>query len=350
MTVEEAAARGPFGVGLRTLEMVDETRPTEANREFAGSPTREMQVDIWYPVAPGAADDGEGPVDASGGPYPLIVFAHGYSSFRFQSASYLRHLASHGYVVAAPGFPQTRADSPGGPRMYAVLDQPGDVGFVIDELFAMDGDEASFLFEAIDEERVGLTGHSGGGLTSMITAYGPLRDERVDAVVPISPVGCLLPPDIAEGVSVPAMIVGGSIDGLVGPVSIRDAYEAASAPKYFVNIIGAEHIRFGDFDLADSEVGDVLGRTSRGDITGDLIRFAQGIGGDATACLEREDGTDALIEGEQQRTLLRTVALPFFDAYLKNDQGALRFLDETLPTLDGIRFESELIDVEQGGD
>ena len=348
MTVEEASSRGSFGVGLRTLEMVDESRPTEPNRDYPGSPQREMQVDVWYPVAAGAADDGDGPVDASGGPHPLIVFAHGYSSIRNQSASYLRHLASHGYIVAAPGFPQTRLDSPGGPRLYATLDQPADVSFVIDELFAMNADDESFLNGAIDEDTVGMTGHSGGGLTTMITTYGALRDERIDAALPISPVGCLVPPDIADGVSVPAMIVGGSIDGLVGPTSIKKAYEAASAPKYFVDVVGAEHVRFGDIDVPDSELGNVLETASQGDISGDALRFAEGIGADPVACLEQVDGTDDLISAERQRELLRTVSLPFFDAYLKEDPAALRFLEDTLPTLDGIRFESELTTAEEG--
>ncbi len=340
-TVEEAAARGAYGVGLRTLDMVDPSRPTAPNRDYAGSPQREMQVDVWYPVAAGTPDDQDGRLDASGGPYPLIVFAHGYSSLKNQSASYLRHLVSHGYVVAAPGFPQTRLDAAGGPRLYATLDQPEDVRFIIDELFAMSSDATAFLSGAIDQELVGMTGHSGGGLTTMITAYGPLRDERIDAVLPISPVGCLVPPDIAVDASVPAMIVGGSIDILVGPASIKKAYEAASAPKYFVEVVGAEHVRFGDIDIADSQLGDILGETSQGAITDDLIRFAEGVGADPTVCLDRADGTDELISADRQRELLRTVSLPFFDAYLKGDAAAQRFLEDTLPTLTGIRFESE---------
>ena len=39
---------------------------------------------------------------------------------------------------------------------------------------------------------------------------------------------------------------------------------------------------------------------------------------------------------------MRIAATPFFDAYLKGDAGALRFLTETLPTFDGIRFQSTL--------
>lgn len=336
------AARGPYGVGVRTLEMVDTSRPTEPNREFEGSPQREMTVDVWYPTAAGSVDGSERPLEAAEAPYPLIIFVHGYSSIRNQSASYLQHLASHGYVVASPGFPQTRLDTPGGPRLYAVLDQPADVSFVIDELLAMNDEPSSLLSDAIDGEWIGVTGHSGGGLTTMITAYGERRDDRVDAIVPISPVGCTLPADIADRVTVPAMVIGGSVDRLVGPVSIYDAYEAASAPKYFVDVIGGDHVRFGDFASSDIELGDqVLEILSRGDIIPDLIRFTESVGGDPAACLDRAFGDEELISADRQREILRTAALPFFDAYLKQDEAALRFLNETLPSLPDIRFESE---------
>lgn len=340
MTVEQASLPGQHGVGLRTLQMVDESRPTEPNREYAGSPQREMDVDVYYPVADDD-DNGDGLLDLDGGPYPLVIAAHGYGSPRDQLKLYIQHLVSHGYVVAAPGFPQTALDSPGGPRLYATADQPADVSFVIDELFAMSADADSFLHGAIDEEHVGMTGHSGGGLTTMITTFGPRRDERIDASVAISPVGCLVPPDIGQGANVPIMIVGGSVDVLVGPASIYKAYEAAGVPKYFVSVIGADHVRFGYADIPDTALPDILDTLSRGDITGDAIRLAQEIGADAASCLERTDGTDELISAERQRELLRTVALPLFDAYLKDDEGALSFLEQTLPTLDGIRFETQ---------
>ena len=50
-TVAEEAARGNFGVGVTTLSLIDISRPTEANREYPGSPQREMDVEIWYPAA-----------------------------------------------------------------------------------------------------------------------------------------------------------------------------------------------------------------------------------------------------------------------------------------------------------
>ena len=63
--------------------------------------------------------------------------------------------------------------------------------------------------------------------------------------------------------------------------------------------------------------------------------------GTTASCLQQSDEPDAPIAGARQRELLRTAAAPFFDAYLRDDAGAVRFLRETLPTVDGIRFETD---------
>ncbi len=342
-TLEQVANRGPYGVGVATFSLVDAARPTAPNREAPGTPDRRMDVEVWYPAAATAEapEQRDAALERSGGPYPLIIFAHGFSSLRRQSASYTQHLASHGYVVAAPGFPQSRIDTPGGPRISAVLDQPADVAFVIDEMLRRGAAGVGVFAGAIDANRIGMTGHSLGGLTAMLSAYGAERDARIKAIVPISPFGCVLPLDIAAGTSVPAMIIGGSRDRIVGPASIRAAYEAASVPRYYAEIIGADHIRFADFDTTDEKLGDVVSTASRGDAAGDAVKVAQALNGNVAACLGRTDATGELIAGDRQRELLRTLATPFFDAYLRGDTAAMRFLRETLPALSGIRLESD---------
>lgn len=346
ITVDAAANRGQYGVGVTTLDLDDTTRPTVANRDAPASPDRRMAVEVWYPAAPSTTspEQRDVPIDATGGPYPLIIFAHGFTAFRRQSASYMQQLASHGYIVASPDFPQSRSDTPGGPRISAVLDQPADVSFVIDEMLKRGAPSGSGPFSgAIDADKIGMTGHSLGGLTTMLTAYGPLRDPRIKAIAPISPVGCFLPPNAGAGVSLPVMVIGGSRERIVDPSTMRFAYDGASSPKYWVQIIGADHIRFADVNITDDQFGgaQALDTASRGDLVGDALKIAQATGADATKCLVHNPSSDELIEGDRQRELLRTVATPFFDAYLKGDAASLRFLRETLPTLPSIRFEAQ---------
>ncbi len=40
--------------------------------------------------------------DSTNGPYPVLVFGHGYSTEPDSYMSTLQHLASWGYIVAAP--------------------------------------------------------------------------------------------------------------------------------------------------------------------------------------------------------------------------------------------------------
>ncbi len=342
-TVAEMAERGPYGVGVVTLELVDASRPTEANRDYPGAPERALPTDVWYPAAASLAapEQKDAAPDATGGPYPLIIFAHGFSSIRQQSASYMRHLASHGYVVASTDFPGLHIASGGGPRLYHVLDQPADVSFVIDELQARDGEGGGPLAGLIDFEHIGMAGHSLGGLTTLLTVYGEGADPRIDAIAPISPPACLLPDGIADGSSMPVMVIGGSKEAIVSPSWIRYAYEVASRPKYYAEIIGANHIRFGDFDITDDQLPGVVDRASSGETLGDARRIAEALGSDPAACAQRETSAEELITGDRQRELMRVAATPFFDAYLKADAGALRFLRETLPALEGVRFQRD---------
>ena len=343
LTVADVSERGAYGVGVMTLELVDASRPTAANRDYAGAATRTLVTEVWYPAAPtvAAPEEKDAAAELSGGPYPLIVFAHGFSAFRRQSASYAQHLASHGYVVASPDFPGSNIAAAGGARLYAVLDQPADVSFVIDELLGREGESGWPLNGAIDGETIGMTGHSLGGLTTMLAAYGERRDPRIDAIVPISPPACFLPDGLAEGSSLPAMIVGGSKEIIVSPSWIRQAYEIASAPKYYADIIGADHIRFADLDITDDKLPDIVNQASGGTTVDDAGVIIQALGSDGARCLQRETSADELIAGDRQRELLRVAATPFFDAYLKHDASAMRFLEETLPAAEGIRLESE---------
>ena len=337
------AARGPYGVGVTTLNMVDGTRPTIANRGAPAEPDRKIDVEVWYPATSTAmSENRDAALDRSGGPYPLIIFAHGLGAFSRQSVEYTSGLASHGYIVAAPAFPQSRNGSAGGPRLAAVLDQPADVSFVIDQLLKLNLSGEGLFAAAIAPDRIGMTGHSLGGLTTLLTAHGSGRDARIKAIAPISPVGCLIGAGLVGDASVPTMVIGGSIERILEPAAIRRVYDEAKAPKYGVEIIGADHTRFADVDVSDTQLGaDIVARVAGGDLVADALKIAEATGAEAGSCLEHSDATDDAITGERQRALLRTVATPFFDAYLKSDPGAMRFLTETLPALDGIRFRSE---------
>ena len=90
-TSSELAAAGNHAVGVHTASvLVDPER------------NREIPISVWYPSEGEAgAVTPEGPL-AQNGPYPLIVSAHGLGDRPQSLAKLHEHMASHGFVIAAP--------------------------------------------------------------------------------------------------------------------------------------------------------------------------------------------------------------------------------------------------------
>jgi dienelactone hydrolase len=271
-----------------------------------------------------------------------VVFAHGYSGVRKQSASYCRHLASRGYVVASPDFPLSKLFAPGGPNVEAVLEQPGDVSFVIDCLLAANRSNGHPLRGAVDQTRIGISGHSLGGLTALLAAYGTRRDPRVRAIVTFAPHGWFVPSDLSRGTRVPAMVIGGTKDNVVNPASIRAGYDAASPPKWFVEIAGAEHMRFADVHFDDRIILWLFGwLPGFGRPQAGVGRVVRALGGDMKAWDHPVDTRPGKrISGRRQRELMRAYATPFLDAFLKEDEVAMSLLREMEGMAPEARIES----------
>ena len=335
---QDLTERGSFAVGVSTLTLVDESRPTDANRAYPGADTRTLVTEVWYP-AEGRTQPAElrdAPLDRSQAPYPLIVFSHGYTGVRRQSVSYTGHLASHGYVVISPDYPLSNGLAPGGARAGDVLNQPADVSFLIDSFLGFADEPGNPLEGAIDETAIGLTGHSLGGLTTILATFGPLADPRVKAALPLAPVSCLVGSQTYEDSHTPLLVVSGSDDQLVAFESARQAYDAANPPKYLLKLLGGNHMRFADTDMEDLPPGALA--TSGGEtFLEDSMRIAQATGADLTACPVAETSAQGLA-GDRQRELTRLFATAFFNHYLKADEGASHVLTtefaQTLPEVE----------------
>jgi len=338
---QDLTERGPFAVGVSTLTLVDESRPTDANGSYPGADTRTLVTEVWYP-AEGRTEASElrdAPLDSSQAPYPLIVFSHGLTGVRRQSTFYTEHLASHGYVVISPDYPLSNGLAPGGPRAGDVLNQPADVSFLIDSFLGF-SDEPGNQFEgAIDETAIGLTGHSLGGLTTLLATFGPLADPRVKAAVPLAPVSCLVGSQNYEGSHTPLLVISGSDDQVVAFESARQAYDDANPPKYLLTLLGGNHLRFADGDLPDFAPGtlETIGAT----FVEDGLRIIQATGADPAACPVAEAHPQTLA-GDRQHELTRLFATAFFDYYLKGDEGTSYVLTtEFAQTIPEVKLDVE---------
>src|SRR5207253_210206 len=87
---------------------------------------------------------------ATPGRHPLIVFAHGFALTPATYHHLLDAWAQAGYVVAAPVFPLTTANAPGGPDEADIVNQPRDMSFVITKLLAENARARGVLADRID--------------------------------------------------------------------------------------------------------------------------------------------------------------------------------------------------------
>jgi dienelactone hydrolase len=214
-------------VGLRVLRLVDHTR-VAVFRNGTRRP-RTLVTYVRYP--------------RSGGPFPLIVFGHGFALLPGVYAKLLEAWTRAGYVVAAPVFPVENEDAPGGPDESDLSNEPGDMSFVISRLLAASADPSSPLHGLIDPAGVAVAGHSDGAEAAFAIAYERhFLDRRVRAAVILS--GAELPPAaVAEGRSGPPLLaVQGTADQINPPEAAYALFHAAPRPKFLLRLLGAGHL------------------------------------------------------------------------------------------------------------
>jgi predicted dienelactone hydrolase len=291
----ELARLGPHGVGVRTTLLVETGVPDVLHMEKATHKAplidRKLVVEVWYPVAKTASAspvvysgtfEGQDakPVaftapgiavrDAApdpGGPYPLVVMAHGYSGTPVAMSWLAENLASKGYVVVAAH----HVDPPWGDKgafIGPALWRPLDIAFLAHTVQARAKiDDPIFGGGLIDPTHVALAGYSMGGygvltaggaglspLTASLampggylSAYarggpkaGELHIEGLKAVVAISPAGGAGFFSAWDGAGLrqltsPLLVIVGDQDktvGYAGPKAIFD--KAVKSPRYLL--------------------------------------------------------------------------------------------------------------------
>ncbi|MGD0452674.1 MAG: hypothetical protein ABSB69_03695 [Solirubrobacteraceae bacterium] len=243
-TGETVSPTPSFAVGLRVLRLLDRSRTIKL--KDGRSEPRTLVTYVRYPAlgAPGQADIPNAEPAIAGGPYPLVVFGHGFAVTPALYTSLLRSWASAGYVVAAPVFPLGSADAPGGPDEADVVNQPRDMSFVITSLLSLSRPDAGPLAGLVDPERIAVAGHSDGGETALAVAYSRrFHDPRVDAAVILSGAemsgvgGYRFTPG-----SPPLLAAQGTEDMFNEPKYTNAYFELAQRPKFLLRLLGAGHL------------------------------------------------------------------------------------------------------------
>ncbi|NQT85331.1 hypothetical protein HQ560_01115, partial [bacterium] len=191
------------------------------------------------------------------GPYPVVVFHHGFQLGPDHYLSYGEHLASWGIIAVLPQMP---GGIWGGPNHRDLKEQLAGILDWIDD----DVDEA--LSGRADPERIGLAGHSLGGKISLLLASEddrPLAVFGVDPVDaaggPLTSVGDEYPsvtPDRMDQIAVPIALLGEITNGtctgfLCQPCAPEEEnfhqyFEHATSPAIEIEVVGANHMSFLD--------------------------------------------------------------------------------------------------------
>jgi dienelactone hydrolase len=231
----------PFAVGVEQLTFVDRTRTVTFP---GGAPQpRTLTTVVRYPAqgTAGRFDLRSAPAARSAGPFPLIVFGHGFAVTPAIYYRLLRAWAQAGYVVAAPVFPLENAHAPGGPDESDLVNQPRDMSVVISGLLAAAQAPGGRLAGLIDPHRVAVSGQSDGGETALAAAYDRFyRDPRIRAAVILS--GAQIPGAGALIPGPPLLAVQGTADTVNNPQNTYAFFAAAHRPKFLLRLLGAPHL------------------------------------------------------------------------------------------------------------
>ena len=207
----------PYAIAERVVTFMDAARG------------RRLVTVVRYPKAPG--------------PFPLIVFGHGFAVTPAPYSALLRAWARAGYVVAAPVFPLGNADAPGGPDEQDLVNQPRDMSFVITRMLAASATRSGWLSRRIDPRRIAVSGQSDGGDTALGAAYDPrFRDPRIGAAVILSGAEIPFLSPIRFSSGPPLLAIQGTADTINPPPLTYTFFAVAPAPKYLVKLLGAPHL------------------------------------------------------------------------------------------------------------
>jgi len=282
---------GSFWVGTRWMTF---TEPAHVGVTGAHLPPRKLLTQTFYPLKarPSAT------TPPARGPFPLLAFAPGFMQCGRPYSRLLRGWASAGYVVVVVNFPHSDCKAGSAATESDMVNQPGDMSYVITRVLALSRQRRGLFAGLIDPREVAVTGQSDGGDTvAALAANTCCGDRRVSAVAVLS--GAEWPPMPGRYFArrpVPMLFAQGSADVINWPGCSVELYRGDPAYlRYYLDLFGASHTGpywgsnqyervvlraslafFDRFVLRQLAAGPAMRRA--GDVRGVSVLFSHGAG------------------------------------------------------------------------
>ena len=177
--------------------------------------------------------------DKKGAPFPVIIISHGITGMRQIHTALAEKLSNNGYIVAAlnhtydanltifsdGSLADYRSEITGHPdsiniRSKQINTRSKDISFIIDQLEKIQSGEIKHPLNGyLDLNRIGMTGHSFGGGTSMLASYS---DSRIKATSVLDSWLNPLPKYVlSEGINQPFLYMGRPVSYTKMPIPTK---------------------------------------------------------------------------------------------------------------------------------
>ncbi len=261
------AEAGPYVAGTTTLTAPDG-----------------RSVEVWYPADPGAEDGAERDVfeitdllpenlrsivpaelnpsypteafrdiePAADGPFPIVLFSHGFAAYPTMYQYLTTHLASWGIVVVAPDHRERGLLA----ALTGARAEVDDVEILLtarDTALAANDDETSLLAGTMDPSMQATAGHSAGTFAAVQAAT---QDPDIDTFIAMSGGGRI--DDSAALPDVPGMVITGRNDQVAEFAGVESLFAAMATPKRFVVFDEGGHNSVDDICLIGADKGGLL--------------------------------------------------------------------------------------------
>ncbi|HET6246048.1 MAG: T9SS type A sorting domain-containing protein [Bacteroidetes bacterium] len=240
--------------------------PSRANRN--------IQTEIYYPAT--VAGDN---VAMAAGEYPVIVFGHGFVMAWDAYQNLWQQFVPRGYIML---FPRTEGN------IFGTNHQEfgWDLKFLVTRMQSENNISSSIFYNHVAQETA-LMGHSMGGGAAFLAADSLCQNGNINlkTIIGLAPAESstngVSSIKSAKSITVPAVIMSGSQDGVTPPIQHHiPMYDSlASDCKTFINILGGAHCYFAntntncDFGEGTSSSGISITRANQHAVTFDFINL-----------------------------------------------------------------------------